>query len=224
MSQERHDIPFASAPDQEHQTSCTKGNDAENRQRLLKSLMRELFQTEHSAQRHPRVEARRLGTSPPARALDAVARHADAVLEELPIRARHHNLPVSIAGLWVGDMFSKLRQGAIDLLVDVETSYRGTLLGMRHGLDVMRMLRETAAAADDPELAEWCERILKAREPLIEECAQELAWFAQHSQQAMTGVSTQLLLRGWQLLKSYRSRTQGRTHSQEPARANAASG
>lgn len=180
------------------------GNPTGSSRQLMRSLMREFFQTEQSAQRHSRIEAKRLAGTPPARALEAVARHADAVLQELPGRARHHNLPVSAAGLWVGEVFSNLRSSVFDLLLDIETSYRGTLLGMRHGLDVMRMLRETAAAANQEELAEWCDRIVKAREPLIEECAQQLSWFGQHSQQAMTAVGTQTLLRGLQALKLHR--------------------
>ena len=37
-----------------------------------------------------------------------------------------------------------MRHFVVDRFVDVEQSYRGTLLGMRHGLDLVRLLREVA--------------------------------------------------------------------------------
>ena len=175
-------------------------------QELLRSLMRELFQTEHSAQTHCRVEAERLGQSPAARALEAIARHADAVMEELPIRAKHHALPVSAGGLAVGEMFSQIRRHLADLLMDQETSYRATLLGVRHGLDVMKMFQEAAVAAGQDELAEWCDRIWQARAPLVESCAQQLSWFAQNPEQAVTQVRPRFVEKGLELLRSFRKK------------------
>lgn len=175
---------------------------------LLRSLMRELFQSERSAQRHPRVEAQRLPDTPPGRALEAVARHADAISEELPRRAQKHGLPVSLAGLAAGSTFSQLRRNVFDLFMDVETSYRATLLGMRHGLDVMRMLREAGMAAGDEELAEWSERIYEARAPLVEECAQQLSWFAKNPEKATTPVMGSLLMKGMEFVKERFGRMQ----------------
>jgi hypothetical protein len=152
---------------------------------LMRSLMRELFQTEESARSHPRAEAKRLQGMPPARALESVSRHADAVLSELPGRAKLHHLPVSAAGIALGSTFSTIRRYVTDPLMDSESSYRATLLGMRHGLDVMAALREAATAAQEDELADWSERIFQARKPLVEECAHQLTWFARNPDQAL---------------------------------------
>jgi len=185
---------------QEQSTSNTEA--AQREKRLMRSLMRELFQAERSAQSHPRVEAERHPGSPPARALEAVARHADAVMEDLPIRARYHDLPVSITGVAAGAAFSQIRRHLTDYFLDSETSYRATLLGMRHGLDVIAALREAAIAAGDAELADWCSQLEEARRPLIEECARQLSWFAQHPEEATAPVLGGALARAVELFKS----------------------
>lgn len=196
------------AEDQTSEKQARKVGDLHSEHALMRSLMRELFQAEQSAQRQCRAEARRFQGTPPGRALEAVARHADAVEEELPVRARHHDLPVSKAGKAVGNTFSMLRRGVVDLFMDAETSYRATLLGLRHGLDVLMTLRAAAVAADDQELADWCERIRQARAPLIEELAQQLAWFAQHPEQAVAQVGRGMVARGIGALKGQLSRVQ----------------
>src|SRR4051794_144417 len=86
--------------------------------KLLRTLGRELFQTEASASWHCRREARRLASSPPAWALLAVADHADGVLRALPELAERHELPVSAGGHLVGRAFSAIRQSFADRLID----------------------------------------------------------------------------------------------------------
>ncbi|HEU4537764.1 MAG TPA: hypothetical protein VFS00_26770, partial [Polyangiaceae bacterium] len=83
--------------------------------RLIATLVRELFQTENSARRHPAREAERLGHVPPARAMAAIVRHASAVLEELPRLAEARGLPASVGGLAAGRAFSAARDKVLDL-------------------------------------------------------------------------------------------------------------
>lgn len=147
---------------------------------LLVTLMRELFQTERSASLHPVREAERLGDVPPAHAFRRVADHAAGILERLPDLARLHGLPVSTAGKRVGEMFSSVRDLLADRLIDPERSYRGTILGMRHGIDLVRLMRATAKAGGDEDLAIWCGIWLDERIPLVETCAEQLTWFATH--------------------------------------------
>jgi hypothetical protein len=153
-------------------------------QSLKRTLGHELFQTETSAVRHCRREARRFGDAAPSRAMLAVAEHASSVLEELPALAAQHGMPVSRSGAAVGALFSEVRERLADHFIDAERSYRGTLLGMRHGEDVVRMLRHVAEASSDATLVAFCDAWLGAREPLVEQAAQQLAWFADHSAQA----------------------------------------
>ncbi|MDB4991113.1 MAG: hypothetical protein JWN04_6291 [Myxococcaceae bacterium] len=151
---------------------------------FLDALTRELFQTETSASQHCTREAKRLGSTAPALALRAVAEHAEAVLRELPALAERNNLPVSKGGNLAGHMFSELRDKLFDRLIDCERSYRGTLLGCRHGLDVVRTLGHLAASVGNLELDAFCTRWLNTRTVLVERVEDELAWFAQHPDQA----------------------------------------
>lgn len=144
----------------------------------LATLVRELFQTENSARLHPVVEAERLGEVPPARVLRAVAEHAAEALDELPALVASQGLPVSEAGKRMGAALSSLRDHFIDLLVNMEKSYRGTLIGMRHGVDLVELVQYTAREQGDNRLADWCEVWIARRRPLVEAAARELAWFA----------------------------------------------
>jgi hypothetical protein len=163
--------PPAARPDAEQ---------ARHHHELLTTLMRELFQTEQSAERHPTREADRLGDSAPAQALRAVASHAQRVLTELPQLTRDVELPDSMLGRGVGLLFSRVRDTIADKLVDAERSYRGTLLGMRHGVDLVKLIRHVADASGQVEIAGFATRWLEEREPLVAGVEAALAWFAQH--------------------------------------------
>ena len=152
---------------------------------LLETLFHELFQTETSAKWHPQREARRLGEVPPARALRAVSEHATAVLAELPELARKHGLPVSGFGKTAGFLLSTMRQWVLDRLIEPERSYRGTLGGMRHGVDLVELISQVARAQHHRELAQWSARWLSERRPLVEAVAAELAWFARSPEEAV---------------------------------------
>lgn len=144
----------------------------------LASLIRELFQTETSARIHPIVEADRLGEVPPAHALRAVAGHAAEALEQLPPLVVRLELPVSHAGKALGAALSSLRDHFIDLLVNTEKSYRGTLIGMHHGVDLVELVQYAAREQGEDALAEWCAAWLERRRPLVAAAASQLAWFA----------------------------------------------
>lgn len=156
----------------------------EQQHALLQSLFRELFQSERSAMKHPRREAERLGGGPPAQALTAVSDHAKAVFAELCATARANQAPVSRAGMAIGSLFSIARHVVLDRAVDAERSYRGTLLGMRHGVDVVKLIRKVADASGRVELAGFCTRWLEAREPLVDRVESAMGWFAEHPQRA----------------------------------------
>ncbi len=153
---------------------------------LLVGLFRELFQTEQSARLHPVREANRLGDVPPAAALRKVAEHAERVMAELPALAEKNQLPISGAGMMLGSLLSNCRQLVIDRIVEPERSYRGTLVGMRHGIDLVGLIGHVARAQNNSELAKWSESWLAERTPLVEAAAHELVWFAQVPEAAMT--------------------------------------
>jgi len=152
---------------------------------LLDNLTRELFQTETSAFKHCNREADRLGDTPPALALRNVSAHAKVILEALPDLARRNDMVVSKGGMVVGELFSQLRDKMADMLIDSERSYRGTLLGARHGIDVVRLLQRFANAVANVELAQFCTSWLEQRVVLVQQLEEELRWFAEHADEAV---------------------------------------
>jgi hypothetical protein len=155
------------------------------REKLIQHLSHELWQTEVSASQHCKREAERLGDTPPARAMLQAALHADAVLEELPKLAFERQTPLGGVGAALGKIFSEVRDTVADKLLTSERSYRGTLLGLRHGVDLVQLM---AAAVDDTnnrELRDFCERWLQRRTSLVDSVAAQLRWFAGQSEQAL---------------------------------------
>jgi hypothetical protein len=151
---------------------------------MLENLFLEFIQSERSAEIHPRREASRLGDSAPARALGSVTQHALSVRDELQAIARSRGIRAA-AVRKIGDLFSVARQWFADAVMEEERSYRATLLGMRHGLDLVKLIRAAAESADDVSLAAWCTEWLGVREPLVEEVCNQLAWFGWHPEAAI---------------------------------------
>lgn len=190
----------AAGEERADERAASDAEEALERRAWLSALMRELFQTERSAKSHPTLEAERLGDNPPGRAMRAVAEHATATLDDLPRLAQAHGLPVSAGGEAVGKVFSLLRDSLGDLLLNMERSYRGTLLGMRHGLDLVTLLRDVALLDEDEELVEWCTTWIDKRRPLVDAAADELEWFALRPERATAPAKTGALAEGVQLV------------------------
>lgn len=156
-----------------------------DQQKLLDNLTRELFQTETSAVRHSNREAERLGNTPPAAALRSVAAHAKSVLGELPGLAERNGMTISKGGMLVGELFSQVRDKLADRLIDSERSYRGTLLGMQHGLGVVQLLQQFAEVTGKSDLDRFCQEWLQARTPLVKYVQAQLGWFARNPSEAV---------------------------------------
>ncbi len=156
---------------------------------LSTDLFAELFQTERSAVRHPRREAERLGPVPPATALRAVAAHADEALADVARLAKERGLHASAVGQVAGEAFSVARHLVVDRVLSAEQSFRGTLLGLRHGVDVVRLLRSAADEEGDAPLVDWCDRWLSVRLRLVAGVEAELGWFGHHPDVARNGGS-----------------------------------
>lgn len=154
-------------------------------EQLLINLTRELYQTETSAVRHCRREAERLADTPPAQAMMAISEHAKTALRELPALCEREGLPISTGGSMTGSLFSELRDKLFDNLIQCERSYRGTLLGARHGIDVVRMVELVADEANKVAVVSFCKGWLTTRTVLVERAQEALVWFAHHPDDAM---------------------------------------
>ena len=153
--------------------------------RLVSKLFGEVFQTERSARRHPPIEAKRLGPCPPASALLAVSAHAARVEPQLNALASARGHRASSIGTAVGSLFSRGRTGFADFFFTTERSYRATLLGMRHGFDLIVVFGAAARAEGDSELAAWCDEWLAERGALIADVAASVTWFGRHPERAL---------------------------------------
>lgn len=135
---------------------------------------------------HTRREARRLGDVPPAHALAALGEHARSHRTELDLVACRNQpergLQIARA---IGQTFSALRTLLFDRMIDTERSYRGTLLGFRHGIDVARLLREVAIKAGDERLVTFIDDWMPRRLELIAHAERALAWFAEVPKRAL---------------------------------------
>jgi hypothetical protein len=153
-------------------------------EKLQHNLLREVYQTETSAVRHCQREADRLGAVSPAQAMLAVRTHAQEAVPALIDVCRREQLPVSSLGSAAGAFFSQFRDKLADRLMQSERSYRVTLLGIRHGIDLMRMVSATADAANKLVLEEFCQGWLTTRIVMAERVQDEMTWFVRHPDHA----------------------------------------
>jgi hypothetical protein len=158
---------------------------AEPMSKLVASLVPELFQSERSAVNHGRREARRWAGTDPERALLAVAAHAERALEEWTSLCEARGHRSGGFGQAIGEAFSQTRDKLADAWVSGQLSYRGTLLGMRHGVDVVRFMQRCAEANGDEVLAATAARVHAERTVLVEDVAAALDWFAVHPKEAL---------------------------------------
>lgn len=153
--------------------------------KLYNKLCRELAQSERSAIVHTRREARRLGDTPPARALRALGAHAVATQPRFHELVELRQRTGTMLGRRFGELFSTLRHYLFDRLIDVERSYRGTLLGFHHGLAVARLLREVAERLDEQAVVAFFNQWIPERAALLEAAERELSWFADAPRKAI---------------------------------------
>ncbi len=148
-----------------------------DRRRLLDKLLRELVRSEQQAIDHAPREARRLGEVPPVQALRDVADHAMSLRPRFDQLLDGHELTSAQKG--VAATLATLRQLVTDRIQDPERAYRGALLDLRHGLDVVRVLRDVARLEELFALIRWCDDYLAARRTLVARVEAQLAWFAE---------------------------------------------
>jgi hypothetical protein len=146
------------------------------RQRLLEKLVRELIRSEAQTIEHAPREARRLGECPPVHALREVSTHALAMRSRLGHALLVHGALPGRNGL-TGTL-TTLRYFVADRAYDAERAYRAVLLDLRHGLDVVRVLREVARLEELFALIRWCDDWLASRRTLVARVEAQLAWFA----------------------------------------------
>ena len=145
--------------------------------RLLHKLIRETDRAELQAVEHPAREARRLGETPPVLALQAIADHATQMQARFAILLEGHDLEVQRSG--IGTTLATLRHLVVDRVTDPERAYRTALLDLRHGIEVVKLLREITRRELLFGLIRWCDDWMGARRTLIARVEAQLSWFTE---------------------------------------------
>jgi hypothetical protein len=145
------------------------------RQRLLDKLVRELVRSEAQALEHAPREARRIGETPPVFALRDVGLHAMQMRPRLQHTLTAHGVMANRGAL--GATLTTLRYLVADRMYDAERAFRGALLDLRHGIDVVRVLREVSRLEELFGLIRWCDDWLPARRTLVARVEAQLEWF-----------------------------------------------
>jgi hypothetical protein len=184
----------------------------------FEGLLREMHQIEQSARRHPAVEAERLGDTPPGRAMAALAAHAEEMRTRLTALTEPIDPSFQHGGDAIGSLLSLLRRAVADRPISRERSYRFTLLGLAHGLDLAVLLALLAEKNGHPELAEFCHAYKETRKPLFEDARAQLAWFAAHPDEASQVVDSSAgahlgywLISGYERIRTLLARTRDET-------------
>lgn len=150
----------------------------ENR-RLLQRLIRETARSEAHALEHPAREAKRIGPMPPIEALQAVADHVTVMQQRFAMIFEGHDLEPHNSRRGIASALASLRHLVVDRVVDPERAYRTALLDLRHGLEVVKLLREIARREMLFGLIRWSDDWLGARRTLVARVEAQLGWFAE---------------------------------------------
>ncbi|MEJ7602609.1 MAG: hypothetical protein WKG01_32255 [Kofleriaceae bacterium] len=145
--------------------------------RLLDKLVREIGRSELQAIEHASREQRRVGgDAPPVVALREVAAHASGMRPRFLQVLAGHDVN-SKRGL--GATLATMRDLIFDRSIDPERAYRTALLDLRHGTEVVKLLREVTRRGELFGVIRWCDDWLAARRPLVARVEAQLVWFAE---------------------------------------------
>ena len=148
--------------------------------RLLQKLIREAARAEAQALEHPVREAKRIGPMPPIEALQGVADHVTLMQPRFAMILAGHDLGPQHPRGGIAATLASLRHLVVDRVVDAERAYRTALLDLRHGVEVVKLLREVARGEMLFGLIRWCDDWLGARRTLVARVEAQLGWFAEH--------------------------------------------
>ena len=150
----------------------------DDNRRLLEKLIRETVRAEAQAMEAPEREGRRLGATPPIAALVDIADHAEQMQRRFETMLAGHELLLHLTRGALGSTLTSLRHLVVDRVVNGERAYRTTLLDLRHGVEVVKLLREITRRQMLFGLVRWCDDWLGARRTLVARAEAQLSWFA----------------------------------------------
>ena len=87
-----------------------------------------------------------------------------------------YDVPLARGGL--GAALASLRDRVVDRMVQDERAYRIAMLDLRHGLDIVKLLREATRNDQLLGVIRWCDDWLGARRSLVSHAERALSWFS----------------------------------------------
>jgi hypothetical protein len=147
--------------------------------RLLDKLIREISRAETQATEHAPREAKRIGDVPPVLALRDVATHAAVMRSRFVEMLSAHEIRLGRTG--IGATLATLRHLVVDRVTDAERSFRTALLDLRHGVELVKLLREIARREVLFGVIRWCDDWLGARRTLVARVEAQLEWFPEQA-------------------------------------------
>lgn len=149
----------------------------EDCRRLVDKLIREIGRSEAQTLEHLVREAARIGPVPPIDALQAVADHAVAMHRRFVVILEAHDLePLHPRGA-ITSTLASLRHLVVDRVVDPERAFRTALLELRHGMEIVELLRDLARREMVFGLIRWSDDWLAARRTLVACAEAQLTWY-----------------------------------------------
>ena len=149
--------------------------------RLIDKLIREITCAELHAGEHGPREARRIGEAPPVIALREVSNHATIMRSRFLEVLTAHELRLGRQGL--GAALATLRNVVVEAAPrggDPQRAFRTALLDLRHGVEVVQLLRDAARREMLFGVIRWCDDWLGARRTLVARVEAQLAWYVEH--------------------------------------------
>jgi len=162
----------------------TETEDLRTSRKLLRRHGRELLRTEAWMRLHCQRETERLGSVPPAEPLRAAGHHADAAVKYMMAHTARVDFPLNVASTVAGLIASSASTFVLDRVLSSEQAYRSTLLSMKRGVDLVKMMNQLAQRSGELELIEWTDSWLRLREAYLQQAEAQLGWFADKVRQA----------------------------------------
>ena len=188
---------------------------------VLDKLVREIARAESQAIEHAPREARRIGDVPPVEALRAVAVHASEMRPRFVAMAGGHELEVR-RGSGIAVSLAALRHLVTS---DPERAFRTALLDLRHGIDLVKLLREHARTQMLFGMIRWCDDWLGARRTLVARVEAQLAWYVEDDVEAPADAEDfETMSRGGEDSPWHVDRTTDDRHDQERCTAGTSTG
>lgn len=153
--------------------------------RMTHGLLHELLCEEESTLQRARRDAARYDGVELGEPFGEIARHAEGTLPHVAALARARGASKRRTSHFLQRLVGKAKDLYRDRFVSAERAYRKTISRIRHGIDLVRLLRGSAEVAGDEELLAFCTEWMKRRGAMVATLVEQIEWFADRPRVSM---------------------------------------